>query len=65
MNCMRCKDERVVWGVTKAGAVTCGPCPKCNKNGESVEEDKEKIKTLDDDNPVERKLKEYLIRKGA
>ncbi|KFN92149.1 hypothetical protein [Tetragenococcus muriaticus] len=63
MNCMRCKDERVVWGVTKAGAMVCMPCPHCKQRGGMTPRDRQRVKELDESILVEKKLKEYLLNK--
>lgn len=43
MNCLNCRDERIVWTSDVVfGIFTAGPCPICNKNGLAVRKDQEK-----------------------
>lgn len=38
MNCLKCKDEKVIWQKDKLGNVKCFPCPECNPNGKEIRE---------------------------
>lgn len=40
MTCLKCNGNRVVWVTDRTwGTATCGPCPRCNKNGQQVKKD--------------------------
>lgn len=36
MKCVRCQDQRVIWGKDRFNYATPIPCPECNKDGEAV-----------------------------
>lgn len=45
MKCLHCHDERVVWSADpRWGMMTCGPCPKCNAEGQAVDKDYRELK---------------------
>lgn len=36
MKCVRCQDQRVIWGKDRFNYATPIPCPECNKDGKAV-----------------------------
>lgn len=46
MNCMYCKDERVIWVKNKGQAPTCQPCLKCNQQGHAIQAETRRLKAL-------------------
>lgn len=59
--CQVCNDEKVLWQAQSAGVMVCTPCPACN-NKEQKRRDQALIAELNEENRIEKRLKDYLLK---
>lgn len=56
VRCSKCNDERIVWTKGKYGNVKSEYCPKCNKEGKTVQKEIDKqVNSNDRTNSIEQK----------
>lgn len=60
--CQMCNDEKVLWEVKSAGVMVCKPCPTCNSKEQRKRKDQTLIAKLNEENRIEKRLKDYLLK---